>query len=122
MPDFAVIYATFRGSKSFLVGLLVFIALWLSFHMALGFDKDFGMLNTILSTEASVSLAFFTMVSDAQAKAQQRQAQALSEMVSDIKRMGEALITMSEVSQKVLLELNSRLTCRDGPPPGQDNP
>lgn len=96
MPDLAVLYATFRGSKAFLVGLVAFVGTWLAFHFIVGFDADFGALNTILSTEASVSLAFFTMVSDRQSRAQQKQAEAMAAMISDVRSMAESLIGMAE--------------------------
>lgn len=61
----ALWYAKFRGSAIFLWGLLGFIGIWLSiFHGLLKFDPDFGIINLILSSEASVSLAFFAMMQE----------------------------------------------------------
>lgn len=102
MPDFAKFYAAFRGSKGFLVGLVVFIGIWLSYHFTTGFDTEFGLLNTILSSEASVSLAFFTMLSDRQDRAQRKHAEALEHMVADIHQIGQATLAMAEAQRDVL--------------------
>jgi hypothetical protein len=37
-------------------------------HFSLGTDKDFGALNLFLSAEASISLAFFTLMAEEQDK------------------------------------------------------
>ena len=112
MPDFALIYARFRGSKSFLAGLTSFIAIWLSFHFEAGFDADFGMLNTVLSTEASLSLAFFTMVSERQGRAQQKQAEAMAKMIADLHTMAESSLSMVEGQKCVLDEITRSLKTR----------
>ena len=58
-------YAKFRGSATFLWGLLGFIIFWLgAVHGLLHLDQDFGIINLILSSEASVSLAFFAMMQE----------------------------------------------------------
>lgn len=59
-------YAKFRGSTWFLLGLTGLICCSLLAHFLFGFDKDFGITNLFLSAEASLSLAFFTMLSDQQ--------------------------------------------------------
>lgn len=112
MPDLAVLYATFRGSKSFLVGLVGFVGIWLTFHFIVGFDADFGALNTILSTEASVSLAFFTMVSDRQSRTQQKQAQAMAEVLVDVRTMAESLLTIADGERCVYDEIIRLLKTR----------
>lgn len=63
---FAQIYAKVRGSKAFLIGLCVFVFSWLAISHFTGFDSDHGLINLFLSFEASVSLAFFAVVSDKQ--------------------------------------------------------
>lgn len=64
--DIAKTYAKFRGSTWFLCGLTAFILGSLLCHFFFGFDKDLGMTNLFLSAEASLSLAFFTVLSDKQ--------------------------------------------------------
>jgi len=64
--DFAQLYARMRGSKGFLIGLCVFVFGWLGVSIATGWDRDHGTLNLVLSFEASISLAFFAVVSEAQ--------------------------------------------------------
>jgi len=58
-------YAKFRGSPTFLWGLLGFIVLWLTTHCLVAWwDKDLSLINILLSSEASVSLAFFAMMQE----------------------------------------------------------
>jgi len=63
---FAQLYAKARGSRSFLIGLCVIVVSWLGVSLATGFDRDHGLLNLFLSFEASISLAFFAVVSEMQ--------------------------------------------------------
>lgn len=65
-------YTRIRGSKTFLLGLLSFIGVWVTLHFLFRFDRDWGALNLILSSEASIALAFFTMMSERQEAAQRR--------------------------------------------------
>jgi hypothetical protein len=95
--NLAYAYAKFRGSKTFLVLLVSFIATWMTLHFVLGMDGDLGGLNTFLSTEASVSLAFFTMVADAQATAQTAQ-------TKDIEQLARATLTIAEAIRDMLAE------------------
>jgi uncharacterized membrane protein len=95
MPDFARIYATFRGSKAFLVGLVTFVFTWITLHFVFGIDPEFGMLNLFLSSEASISLAFFTMLSDRQDQHANAQGEALAKMLA-------ALLTIAESQRDML--------------------
>ncbi|MGH7239520.1 MAG: hypothetical protein ACREHG_05580, partial [Candidatus Saccharimonadales bacterium] len=65
---FASFYTKFRASRLFLYGLCSLILIWLGMHWWLNIDKDFGALNLFLSAEASISLAFFTLVAEMQDK------------------------------------------------------
>lgn len=96
MASLASTYAKFRGSRGFLFGLVVFVGSWLVFHFIFGFDSDFGELNTILSTEASISLAFFTMVSDAQSE-------WVNRIILEIREMGAAGLDVSKAQRDVML-------------------
>lgn len=63
--NFAKWYAKFRGSSTFLFGLLGFIAVWIGLHFMFSWwDQDLAGINIILSSEASVSLAFFAMMQE----------------------------------------------------------
>jgi uncharacterized membrane protein len=75
--NLAKAYATFRGSRTFLFGLIGICAFWLFLHFYLNVDSDFGMMNLFLSFEASVSLAFFAMVGDSQNAEQQQTLNAI---------------------------------------------
>lgn len=100
MASLAGRYAKFRGSRGFLLGLVVFVGIWLTFHFIFGFDTDFGELNTILSTEASVSLAFFTMVSDVQSE-------WVKTIIVEIKDMGQAVLDISYAQKEVLVSTSN---------------
>lgn len=63
--NFAKWYAKFRGSSTFLIGLLAYIATWLICHLLFKWwDKDLALINLTLSAEASISLAFFAMMQE----------------------------------------------------------
>lgn len=92
--NFAKIYSKFRGSTWFL-GLLVGVCTaWLTAHWLFGADKDLGGLNIFLSFEASISLAFFTMVNDAQAEAAKKQTDTM-----------EAILRKLEINDAKVLEI-----------------
>lgn len=80
----AQFYAKARGSKWFVIGLVTFIATWLTCHNLWGIDKDFGMLNLFLSAEASIGMAFFTMLSDKQTTDNHQQTLLMYEMLKAI--------------------------------------
>jgi len=91
--NFAKIYSKFRGSTWFLGILVAVCTFWLTSHWLLGMDKDLGGLNIFLSFEASISLAFFTMVNDAQAEAAKKQTDTM-----------EAILRKLEENDKKMLE------------------
>jgi hypothetical protein len=86
----------------FFVALIAFVGFWLMFHFRYGFDKDFGELNMMLSIEASVSLAFFTMLGDAQAAYQRTQTDYQKQMVEDVQRLGRATLSIAEGQRDIL--------------------
>jgi len=92
MPNFAKIYSKFRGSTWFLAILLGTVVLWFLAHGYLGFDKDLGLLNIFLSFEASVSLAFFTMVSDFQNAETKKQTDAMESILHRMEAHDQALL------------------------------
>lgn len=102
--NFARAYATFRGSKFFLFALVAFVGLWLTFHFIVGFDSDFGELNMMLSIEASVSLAFFTMLNDRQNEYQAKQMVYQQQVMEDLQRIGSATLQMAEAQNGMLRE------------------
>ena len=77
---FAAVYAKARGSKAFLIGLCTFVFVWLFLSATTGFDKDHGLINLILSLEASVSLAFFALIGE-------KQYQAIMALLSEIRAL-----------------------------------
>lgn len=83
--NFARLYARARGSKTFLYGLMAFILVWLVVSRWTGFDADHGLINLILSAEASVSLAFFAMMGEKQDAQHQQQVDAMLALLQAIK-------------------------------------
>lgn len=73
----AGLYAKFRGSALFLVALAMTIGFWITWNVFPGlphFDgPDFGRLNLVLSTEASLSVALLIMANDKQDVQQRKQ-------------------------------------------------
>ena len=63
-------YTNLRGSKLFLLSLVSIIVGWIAAHFFLGIDREWGALNLMLSSEASIALAFFTMIAHKQDKNQ----------------------------------------------------
>jgi uncharacterized membrane protein len=106
--DLARTYAALRGSPIFLLVLAAFVTLWLLAHHFLKFDPDFGMLNMCLSIEASVSLAFFTMLGERASQSQNKQAESLASVVNDIKLMSASLIEVAN-AQKSVLETHTQV-------------
>lgn len=89
---FASGYAKFRTSKYFLVGLAVFIPLWViwnSLPWTWHFDNSgFERLNLFLSTEASLSVALLMMDSQKQEALQRQQLMYLQHLMeAAIKRL-----------------------------------
>lgn len=101
--NFASIYSKFRGSTWFLLILLGIMMIWLTFHFLLGTDRDLGGLNLFLSFEASVSLAFFTMVSDAQTAESKKQTDRIEQV---LQRMDERDKKVLEVVEEIQEEVD----------------
>ena len=83
--NFAQLYAKARGSKAFLFGLMAFIIAWLVISQLTGLDADHGLINLILSAEASVSLAFFAMMGEKQDAQHREQIDAMLALLQAIK-------------------------------------
>lgn len=96
-------YAKFRGSATFLWGLLAFIGLWIGgVHTGLGLDKDFGIINLILSSEASVSLAFFAMMQEQTDMQHAEVMQAIKAMLEQNNKVDkEILETVEDIEEKI---------------------
>jgi hypothetical protein len=98
----ALWYAKFRGSSIFLIGLLIFIALWLVASTWLSFDRDHGLINLMLSSEASVSLAFFAMMQEQTDSQHAEVMTGIKEMLEASKKVdAEILETVEEIQEKV---------------------
>lgn len=100
MPNFAKIYSKFRGSTWFLGLLVITCSTWLAAHWLLGMDKDLGGLNIFLSFEASISLAFFTMVSDSQMAEQKKQTDTIEQILYKMNARDEKIMEIVEDIQE----------------------
>lgn len=98
--NFAKIYSKFRGSTWFLGLLVASCAFWLTSHWLFGMDKDLGGLNIFLSFEASISLAFFTMVNDAQAEAAKKQTDTMEAILRKLESNDEKMLEIVEDIQE----------------------
>lgn len=58
----------------------------------------------ILSIEASISLAFFTMLSDQQAAFHAAQAKSQDEIVQEIRRLAKSTLVLAEGQKELLAE------------------
>lgn len=92
----AELYAKARGSKSFLLGLVVFVVGWLTLTCITGFDADHGLINLILSAEASVSLAFFAMMGEEQDRRHQQQMEAMLDLIRAVKEEEDRILAEVE--------------------------
>lgn len=87
--SFANLYARFRGSTAFLAALAATITVWIGWNEMPGLphfdDPEFGRLNLLLSTEASLSVALLIMANDKQNRAQQEILRQLLRLTETIK-------------------------------------
>jgi len=102
--DLAKAYAAFRGSSIFLVVLASVVAIWVACHFLFNLDPDLGGLNTILSAEASISLAFFTMLGERQSRSHNKQMAVLADSLDEIRAMSNVLIAIAETQRDQIIE------------------
>ncbi|MHB8388030.1 MAG: hypothetical protein ACYDBH_00450 [Acidobacteriaceae bacterium] len=103
MKGAARFYAKARGSMWFLFGLVAFITIWVAAHFLYGLDKDWGVINLILSAEASVSLAFFAMISEQQERAALRGMEHITQIIELRQELTAHSIKLDEHIEKVAL-------------------
>lgn len=94
--DIAKTYSKLRSSTGFLVSLVLFIVLWLMLSSITGFDKDHGLINLMLSAEASVSLAFFSMLQDRVERATKLQMDIMEQLLKKMNERDEKLMEIVE--------------------------
>jgi len=101
--NFAKWYAKFRGSSTFLIGLLVFIFGWLALHYIFPWwDNDLAGINIILSSEASVSLAFFAMMQEQTDLQHSEVMNAIKQMLEQSQKVdAEILETVEDIEEKI---------------------
>lgn len=91
--NLASVYARYRGSPWFVLLLAVFLAFWfVAEWIDPSFDHGFGILNVILSGEASLSVALLIMATEKQDEVQRRQ---LKYMLTIMEATHAALVAQS---------------------------
>lgn len=101
--NFAKWYAKFRGSSTFLFGLMGFILGWLGLHWIFPWwDRDLAGINLVLSSEASVSLAFFAMMQEQTDIQHSEVMNAIKAMLEQSKKIdAEILETVEEIQEEI---------------------
>ncbi|MGH7056427.1 MAG: DUF1003 domain-containing protein [Acetobacteraceae bacterium] len=81
----AAVYARFRGSAWFVLFLCAFLSGWFALNLVPGlphFDRPgYGVLNVILSSEASLSVALLIMATEKQDRVQRKQLEYMLHMM-----------------------------------------
>lgn len=90
--DFAQMYARMRGSRGFLYTLCVFVFGWFGVSLVTGWDSDHGTLNLVLSFEASISLAFFAVVSETQYQMLKSLMERVEELLRQVKSEEDVIL------------------------------
>lgn len=87
--DPAALYARLRTSWSFALGVLVIVAIWVVWNIVPGIphfdDPEFGRLNLLLSTEASVGGVVLLMVVERQARQHDRQLRYMQHLMEAVR-------------------------------------
>lgn len=99
-PKFAEFYKKFRSGRAFFLVLSVFIAVWLLLHKLINLDPDYGILNLLLSIEASVSMSLFMMLSERQDELQRQQDANVDIILRTILDVAQATRDLLKESQR----------------------
>ncbi len=92
-------YLMVRKPRNFLKILVIFLSTWLFSHWAFGTDGDFGAINLILSTEASIAGAVLMMVAEESAEWQRMILTQLHELMHDLNSLVTALVQMAQLQR-----------------------
>lgn len=93
---FAAFYKRFRSGKAFFVALATFITSWVTLHVVGGFDPAWGLLNLILSIEASLAMSLFMMLSEKQDATQQKQDELQAKQLVYMQHLLEVAVELLE--------------------------
>jgi uncharacterized membrane protein len=93
------LFVRFRGSNSFLGVMIAFVAVWLVSRRVFYFDQDFGMLNLILSAEASIATC---MLLDFSLKGMEADRATFAKLLEVADQTKQAVSDMSEDLEEVL--------------------
>lgn len=92
----AGLYRNVRGSRYFLFFLCLFCATWVYADAYYRFDPDYGLYNTILSTEASISTCVLLMFME-------RADAAMNELLLTLKSLLERVLNLTDALHSHIL-------------------
>lgn len=93
--NLASVYARYRGSPWFVLLLAVFLAFWfVAEWIDPSFDHGFGVLNVILSSEASLSVALLIMATEKQDAIQRKQLEYMLHMMEALRDANSARVAL----------------------------
>lgn len=116
----ASVYARFRASTAFLVVLVLFVAAWIAAHLLWGFDSDWGLLNLILSIEASISVALIIMANDRQETIEKKQLAYMQHLMEGMLRSLEKQKAIEDVTREMVASLDPAVAPASTPHGGMD--
>lgn len=116
----ASVYARFRASTAFLVVLVLFVASWIAAHLLWGLDSDWGLLNLILSIEASISVALIIMANDRQETIEKKQLTYMQHLMEGMLRSLEKQKAIEDVTREMVASLDPAVAPASTPHGGMD--
>jgi uncharacterized membrane protein len=98
--DPAAVYARLRTSWSFALGVLVIVVVWVVWNIVPGIphfdDPEFGRLNLLLSTEASIGGVVLLMVVERQAQQHARELRYMRDLIEAVR---DALVVAGDAAR-----------------------
>lgn len=89
MSDTRSAFVRFRGGYGFIGAMAIFLIAWFSARALWHFDPDFGLLNLLLSIEASMATCFLIDQQSKQYEVDHRLLAVVAETVEDIEEKVE---------------------------------
>lgn len=85
----------FRGGNAFIISIVIFIISWFTLRSIYHFDPDYGLLNLILSMEASLATCLLLDQTQRQYEQDHQliadEAEALTEIQEDLESLTESI-------------------------------
>lgn len=106
-------YLALKGTKWFVIIIMIVIAVWMVTHFVFGMDADLGGLNTFLSSEASISQAFQAMGTETSLGL----ILTVIKMLERMEVMQGYILDVTKATHALLVHAQSRFTCVSCAPP-----